>query len=64
MLFFSWNSKKTFEVLELCKTKGNNTQHIHFYINNWGECFDDHAFCVFRIGWITCRDAFHVVLHL
>jgi len=34
----------------------------HFYINNWGVCFDDCVFCIFGNGWFNCRDAFHVVL--
>ena len=25
---------------------------------------DDQTFCIFRNGWIDCRDAFHAVLHL
>ena len=34
----------------------------HFYINNWGTCFNDWTFHILHNGWIDCRDAFHAVL--
>jgi len=66
-LFFAWNGSQTFEDLEAKRSVMMYAvlrQYTHFYINNWGVHFHDRAICIFRNGWIDCRDAFHVVLCL
>jgi len=69
-LFFAWNGSQTFEELEVKRSVmiyRVKTTHPFLYQKlgraPWAR-FDDRVFCIFRNGWIGCRDAFHVVLCL
>ena len=47
-LFFAWNVSQTFKELEAKQSIMIHcvkaSVHTHFYINNWGVCFDGRAF--------------------
>ena len=54
MLFFAWNSSQTFEDLEAKRSV------MIYRVKTTHQLFISIAFCIFRNGWIDCRDAFHV----
>ena len=64
-LFFTWNVTQSVQSSwkQSLVIHGDWATHPLFWLIT-GAYSDDQTFCIFRNGWIDCRDVFHAVLYL